>query len=78
MQNGCKPAIVVQLSINHQFHGFCMWYDPKSGNRSYIHFCVPWILDEFSNDPCTGTTNDFDCCLHQLSVCVGKHSIARP
>ena len=33
-------------------------------SRSYMHFCVPWILDEFSSDPCTGTTNDFDCCLH--------------
>ena len=38
----------------------------------------PGFLDDFSNDPCTGTTNDFDCCLHQLSGCVGKHSIARP
>ena len=37
-----------------------MWFDPKPGNRSYIHFCVPWILDEFSSEPCIGTTNDFD------------------
>ena len=31
----------------------------KSCSRSYVHFCVPWILDGFSNDPCTGTTSDF-------------------
>ena len=36
------------------------------------------FLESFSNDPCTGITNDFDCCLHQLSVHVGKCSIARP
>ena len=54
------------------------WCQPKSCSRSYMHFCVPWILDEVSNDPCTGNTNEFDCCLHQLSVHVGKCSIARP
>ena len=35
-----------------------------------------WMV--FSNDPCTGTTNDCDCCLHQLSGHVGKCSITRP
>ena len=52
--------------------------NPKSCSRSYMHFGVPWILDGFSNDPCTGTTNDCDCCLHWLSSHVGKCSIARP
>ena len=51
---------------------------PKSCRRSYVHFCVPWILGDLSNDPGTGTANDFDCCLHRLSNHVGKCSIARP
>ena len=38
----------------------------------------PGVLDEFSNDPHTGTTNDFNSCLYRLSVPVGKCSIARP
>ena len=66
------------IIINHRSIGCCMWCDPHSCSRSYVHFCVPWILDEFSNDPCTGTTNDFNCCLHWLSIHVGKCSIARP
>ena len=37
---------------------------PKSCSRSYVHFCVPWILGDLSNDPGTGTANDFHCCLH--------------
>ena len=52
-----------------------MWCGPKSYNRYYVHFCVPWILEVISNDPCAGTTNDCICCLHQLSVHVGTHSI---
>ena len=51
-------------SVKHQSHGCCMWCDPKSYNRSYVHYCVPWTLEKLSNDPGTGTTNDFDCCLH--------------
>ena len=51
---------------------------PKSCNRGYVHFCVPWILGDLCNDAGTGTANDFNCCLHQPSSCVGKHSIARP
>ena len=48
----------------YQSIGYCIWCNPKSYNRSYVHFCVPWILEEFSNDPDAGTTNDFNCCLH--------------
>ena len=51
------------IIISHQSIGYCMGCDPKSCSRCYMHFCGPWILNEFSNDPCTGTTNDFDCCL---------------
>ena len=51
---------------------------PKSCSRSYVHFCVPWILGDLSKDPRTGTANDFDCCLHWLSIHVGKCLIARP
>ena len=51
---------------------------PKSCSRSYVYFCIPWILGDLSNDPRTGTANDFDCCLHWLSIHVGKHPIARP
>ena len=36
----------------------------KSCSRSYVHFCVPWIWGDLSNDPGTGTANDFDYCLH--------------
>ena len=51
---------------------------PKSCNRSYVHSCVPRILEDFPNDPWVGTANDFNCSLWQLSDCVGRHSIARP
>ena len=64
--------------LNHQSLGYCMWCKPKSYNRGYVHFCVPWILDIFANDPCAGTTNNYICCLHQLSICVGICSICRP
>ena len=63
--------------LNHQSLGFCMWCEPKSYNRGYIHFCVPWIFEVFTNDPCAGTTNDCVCCLHHLSVHVGICSICR-
>ena len=43
-----------------------------------MHYCIPWILEKLSNDPGAGTTNYFDCCLHQLSINVGKCFIARP
>ena len=65
-------------SIINQSIGYCMWCDPKSYNRYYVHFCVPWILEVFTNDPCAGTTNDCICCLHQLSVHVCICSICRP
>ena len=63
---------ILELLILH------MVWSPKSCSRSYVHFCVPWILYDFSNDPWTGTTNDFDCCLHWISGHVDKCSIARP
>ena len=66
----------VHQSIN-QFVGYCMWCDPKSYSRYYVHFCVPWILEVFTNDPCAGTTNDCICCLHWLSIHGGIHSICR-
>ena len=63
--------------INHQSIGYCMRCDPKSYNRSYVHFCVPWILEVFTNDPCAGTTNDCISCLHQLSIHVGICSLCK-
>ena len=66
------------IFFNPQFVDVLCNVKLKSCSRSYVHFCVPWILDDFSNDPWTGTTNDFDCCLHRLSSHVGKCSIARP
>ena len=75
---GVNWLIVFQSFINHQSIWALYRCNPKSYNRSYVHFCVPCILEEFSNDPCAGTTNDFDCCLHWLSVCVDKCSVARP
>ena len=84
-RNGHRDAMGVLISycyskrvINHQFIGYCMWWNPKSYNRSYMHFCVPWILEVFTCDPCAGTTNDCICCLHQLSLYVGICSICRP
>ena len=50
--------------INHQSIWYCMWCEPKSYNRGYVHFCVPWILEVFTYDPCARTTNDYICCLH--------------
>ena len=64
--------------IKHQSIGYCMWCKPKYYNRGYVHFCVLWILEVFTNDPCAGTTNDCICCLHWLSVHVGICSIHRP
>ena len=75
---GIKWLLSFKEIINHQSIGCCMWCDPKSYNRSYMHFSVPWILALSSNDPCAGTTNDCDCYLHWPSVCVGICSICRP
>ena len=52
--------------------------EPKSCDRSYVHSCIPWILDDLPNDPWIGTANDFNCSLPWLSIHVGKCSIARP
>ena len=74
--SGYCNSMVHQL-INQSI-GYCMWCDPKSYSRYYVHFCVPWILEVFTNDPCAATTNDCVCCLHQLSICVGICSICWP
>ena len=83
-RNGHFDAMEVSIGychsksyVNHQPIGYCMWCKPKSYNRGYMHFCVPWILEVFTNDPCSGTTNDCICCLHCLSICVGICSIHR-
>ena len=75
---GVNPLLLFNHSSIVNPFGCCIWCDPKSYNRSYVHFCVAWILEEFPSDPIAGITNDFDCCLHQFSVHVGKCSIARP
>ena len=46
----------VHLSINAEVCN--IWSNPKSYNRYYVHFCIPWILEVDSNDPHAGTTND--------------------
>ena len=51
---------------------------PKYCDRSYVHSCIPWILDDLPNDPWVGTANDFDCSFWWLSNCVGRCFIARP
>ena len=63
----CQPSIEHQrvrllISYCYAFFYFCSilklsaihGVKPKSCSRSYVHFGVPWILDYFSNDPCTG------------------------
>ena len=55
--------------INHQSIGYCMWCKPRSYNRGYVHFCVPWILEVFTNDPCAGTTNDCLLLTSTLHLC---------
>ena len=57
--------------------GCNIWSNPKSYNRYYVHFCVPWILEVDSNDPHAGTTNDCICCFSWLSICVGTWSICK-
>ena len=78
----CYEGAKCLLSFNgtsiKQSAGYCMWCDPKSYNRCYVHFSVPWIFEVIANDPCAGTTNDCLCCLYQLSIHVGICSICRP
>ena len=68
----------IKVFLNHQPFRYCMWCEPKSYNRVYVHFCVSCILEAFTNDPCAALTNDCVCCLHWLSICVGICSICRP
>ena len=74
----CQLAIVIQRFLNHQSVGYCMWCKPKSYHRGYMPFCIPWILEVFTNDLYAGTTNGCICCLHQLSIHVGICFICRP
>ena len=64
----CYEGVKWLLSFNgtsmKQSVGYCMWCDPKSYNRYYVHFCVPQVLEVVANDPCAGTTNDCICCLY--------------
>ena len=64
-------AIVIQSTSINSCWGCDIWSDPKSYNRYYVYFCVPWILEVDSNDLHTGTTNDCICCFCQLSIHVG-------
>ena len=64
MNEGVNQLLSFKGFINHQSMGYCIWCDPKSYNRSYMHFCVLWSLEVFTNDPCAGTTNDCICCLY--------------
>ena len=73
----CEVATVTQWYIKQSI-GHCMWCDPKSYNRYYVYFCVPWIFKVFTNDPCAGTTNNYICCLHQLSLHVSTCPICGP
>ena len=75
---GVKWLLLFNCTSIKQYVGYCMWCDPKSYSRFYVHFCVPWILEVFTNDHCAGTINDHICHLYQLSICVGTHSICRP
>ena len=58
----CEVTIVIQRTSINSCWGWNIWSDPKSYNRYYVHFCVPWILEVDSNDPHAGTTNDCVCC----------------
>ena len=40
----CEMAIVIQSTSNNSWWGCNIWSDPKSYNRYYVQFCVPWIL----------------------------------
>ena len=58
----CEAAIVIQRTSINSCWGGDIWSDPKSYNRYYVNFCVPWILEVDSNDLHAGTTNDCVCC----------------
>ena len=66
---GEQVAIVIQNTLINSCWGCNIWSDPKSYNRYSVHFCIPWILEVDSNDPCAGTTYDYFCCFCQLCLC---------
>ena len=57
-----EVAMAIQKTSINSCWGSNVWSDPKSYNRYYIYFCVPWILGVDSDDPHAGTTNDYFCC----------------
>ena len=46
-----------------------MWCEPTSYSTDYVRFCVPWILEVFTNNPCAGTTNDCLLLTSTLHLC---------
>ena len=77
-KNWCfEVAIVIQITSINSCWGCNIWSNPKSYNRYYVHFCVPWILEVDSNDLYAGTTNDYFCCFFQLPIHVGTHFTCR-
>ena len=64
MSNCVKWLLMFKVHISVHAEVCNIWSDPKSYNRYYVHFCVPWILDVDSNDLHAGTTNDCVCCLY--------------
>ena len=77
MSNCVKQLLSFKVHLSIHAEVCNIWSNPKSYNRYYVNFCVPWILEVDSNDPHAGTTNDCICCLYWLSICVGTCSICR-
>ena len=46
----CEVATVIQRTSSNLCGTCDIWSDPKSYNRYYVHFCVPWLLEVDSND----------------------------
>ena len=64
MSNCVKWLLSFKVHLSIHAEVCDIWSDPKSYNRYYVHFCVPWILEVDSNDLHAGTTNDCVCCLY--------------
>ena len=64
MSNCVKWLLSFKVHLINSCWGCDMWSDPKSYNRYYVQFYVPWILEVDSNDLHAGTTNDYICCLY--------------
>ena len=68
----CNPHQRVRLLISYCLHSSVLFIPiccakcgvkPKSCDRSYVHSCIPWILDDLPSDPSVGTANDVECSL---------------